>query len=339
MTQQTGGQDRGVGWDGRPSCRLAGLVAGGSVSGSARGRDLVRSDDPVARPRRPTYSSVTLAVLALAFSVVGAIIASRQPRNAIGWLFCGVGVTIGLSSFAGELRRVLARGRIRDGRPRRDGGVVLVVVVDPSGIRPHDLLAAVVPRRPATLAALAARGLVRCARAYRLPRGLSRWSRDHSKNSHGSTNPYGVDSPLLEAVAIAGAILASASMVASAVSLIVRMRRAGRTERQQIKWLAYGGALVVGAVFVGGVIAVWSGDVGIALVSLGLLGVPISTGVAIARLPPLRHRRHHQPHPRLRCSDGDAGPGLPRGRGRACRTPSGAHRPGVHPGRRRLDPR
>ncbi|HEV2742518.1 MAG TPA: hypothetical protein VGV91_05135, partial [Rubrobacter sp.] len=96
-------------------------------------------------------------------------------------------------------------------------------------------------------------------------------------------NPYGVDSPLLQAFAIAGAILASASMVASAVSLIVRMRRAGRAERQQIKWLAYGGAVVVGAVFVGGVISVWSGDVGIALISLGLLGVPISTGVAIAR--------------------------------------------------------
>jgi hypothetical protein len=53
-------------------------------------------------------------------------------------------------------------------------------------------------------------------------------------------NPYGVDSLILDAVAVTGAILASASMVASAVSLIVRMRRAERAERQQIKWLAYG---------------------------------------------------------------------------------------------------
>jgi len=96
-------------------------------------------------------------------------------------------------------------------------------------------------------------------------------------------NPYGVDSLMLEAVAVAGVILASASMVASAISLIVRMRRAGRAQRQQIKWLAYGGALVVGTVFVGGVISVWIGEVGIALISLGLLGVPIFTGVAIAR--------------------------------------------------------
>jgi hypothetical protein len=97
------------------------------------------------------------------------------------------------------------------------------------------------------------------------------------------TNPYGVDSPILEAVAIAGAILASASMVASAVSLIVRMRRAGRAERQQIKWLAYGGAVSVGAVFVGGVISIWSPDAAISVIGFGLLGVPIFTGVAIAR--------------------------------------------------------
>jgi chemotaxis receptor (MCP) glutamine deamidase CheD len=72
-------------------------------------------------------------------------------------------------------------------------------------------------------------------------------------------------------------------MVASAVSLIVRMRRTGRMERQQIKWLAYGGALVVGAVFIGGVISIWNHNVSIAVVSLGLLGVPIFTGVAITR--------------------------------------------------------
>jgi len=96
-------------------------------------------------------------------------------------------------------------------------------------------------------------------------------------------NPYGVDSLILDAVAVTGAILASASMLASAVSLTVRMRRAGRTQHQQIKWLAYGGALVVGAVFASGVISIWSGNVGIALTSIGLLGVPIFTGVAIAR--------------------------------------------------------
>lgn len=47
-------------------------------------------------------SVVTNLVTLLAFSVVGAIIASRHPRNTIGWLFCSVGVTIGFNSFAGD---------------------------------------------------------------------------------------------------------------------------------------------------------------------------------------------------------------------------------------------
>ena len=47
-------------------------------------------------------SVVANLVALLTFSVVGTIIASRQPRNTIGWLFCSVGVTVGLNSFAGD---------------------------------------------------------------------------------------------------------------------------------------------------------------------------------------------------------------------------------------------
>ena len=233
-------------------------------------------------PERSNYSSLTLAVLALAFSVVGAIVASRQPRNAIGWLFCGVGVTIGLSSFAGEYAEFRLAGGFGMGALGETVAwfsswswtllvyvpTTFLLLLFPDGRLPS-------PRwRP--VAWCAALGLIGFLSGYTLEPGpLEDFPR--------IMNPYGVDSLILKAFAIAGAILASASMVASAVSLIVRMRRAGRAERQQIKWLAYGGAVVVGAVFVGGVIAVWSGDVGIALISLGLLGVPISTGVAIAR--------------------------------------------------------
>ncbi|HJQ28286.1 MAG TPA: hypothetical protein VJ827_03025, partial [Rubrobacter sp.] len=46
-------------------------------------------------------SAVFTLATVLTFSVVGAIIASRQPRNAIGWLFCCIGLVVGLSSFTG----------------------------------------------------------------------------------------------------------------------------------------------------------------------------------------------------------------------------------------------
>src|SRR5919112_288976 len=218
----------------------------------------------------------------LTFSVVGAIIASRQPRNAIGWIFCGVGLIMGINTLAGGYAEYRLSGGYGPWSLAETAAwfaswswTILVylptsflLLLFPDGRLPS-------PRwRPVAWCVVL--GLIGFLAGYTLEPGpLEDFPR--------IMNPYGVDSLILEAVAVAGAILASASMVASAISLIVRMRRAGRAQRQQIKWLAYGGALAVGAVFVGGVISVWIGEVGYALTSIGLLGVPIFTGVAIAR--------------------------------------------------------
>src|SRR5215210_321652 len=103
MTQLTGGQGRGIGgMSGRAAAWLAWSLVVLSVVLLVGGLSfalMTRSSGP----ERLYDGLVTLSVLALAFSIVGAIIASRQPRNAIGWLFCGVGVTVGLNSFAGDL--------------------------------------------------------------------------------------------------------------------------------------------------------------------------------------------------------------------------------------------
>ncbi|HEV2125840.1 MAG TPA: hypothetical protein VGW38_24045, partial [Chloroflexota bacterium] len=96
-------------------------------------------------------------------------------------------------------------------------------------------------------------------------------------------NPYGVDSPAVGMVGAAGSIVAAGCMVAAAVSLIVRLRRAGSEQRQQIKWLAYGGAVVVSGVFVGGLAIPWSVPVSIVIMSLSVLGLPVFTGIAILR--------------------------------------------------------
>ena len=219
----------------------------------------------------------------LTFSVVGAIIASRQPRNAIGWLFCSVGLVMGINSLAGGYAEYRLSGGYGPWSLAETAAwfaswswTILVYVptsflllLFPDGRLPS-------PRwRP--VAWCAALGLIGFIAGQALQPGpLGDFPQ--------IVNPYGVESPILGAVAVAGVILAAASMVASAVSLIVRTRRAGRVERQQIKWLAYGGTLVVSAVFASGVIStIWSPDVGIALISLGLLAVPIFTGVAIAR--------------------------------------------------------
>ena len=235
-------------------------------------------------PGRPFYNPVeAVFVLAtvLTFSVVGAIVASRQPRNAIGWIFCGIGLVVSLNSFTGSYAGYRLAGGSAPGSLAETAAwfsswswtlwiyvpTTFLLLLFPDGRLPS-------PRwRP--VAWCAALGVIFVAGYALEPGPLEEFPR--------ITNPYGVDSPILDAVAIAGAILAGASMLASAVSLIVRMRRAGRVERQQIKWLAYGGAVVVGAVFVGGVISVWIEEVGISLIIIGLLGLPIFTGIAILR--------------------------------------------------------
>jgi len=242
---------------------------------------MARSSAPERLYYGPVDAVFFLATV-LTFSVVGAMIASRQPRNAIGWIFCGVGLVMGINSLAGGYAEYRLSGGSAPGSLAETAAwfaswswTILVyaptsflLLLFPDGRLPS-------PRwRP--VAWCAALGLIGFLAGAALQTGpLGDFPR--------IVNPYGVDSLILEVVAVTGAILAAASMVASAVSLIVRMRRAGRAQRQQIKWLAYGGAIVVGTVFASVVISIWSANVGIAVVSVGLLGVPIFTGVAIAR--------------------------------------------------------
>jgi hypothetical protein len=227
--------------------------------------------------------SVVLALaIVLTFSVVGAVIASRHPRNTIGWLFCTIGLVEGLDI----LTRGYAEFWLATGWGSQSLGETaawfsswawtpLVVVpttflllLFPNGRLPS-------PRwRP--VAWLAGLGIIGFVLGYALDAGPL-------DDLPQIRNPYGVDSPVLRLVGVAAALVMVGSMVASALSVIVRARRAGRVERQQIKWLAYGGAVVVGAIFVGGVIAIWSVTVSIAVTTIALLGVPISTGVAIVR--------------------------------------------------------
>jgi hypothetical protein len=76
--------------------------------------------------------------------------------------------------------------------------------------------------------------------------------------------------------------------IAAVVSLYFRFRRAGRVERQQIKWFAYAGTvLIVGAVLLyagpESLDGTWIREIGFALWLIGFAGVPIAMGIAIFR--------------------------------------------------------
>jgi hypothetical protein len=229
----------------------------------------------------PVDAVFTLATL-LTFSLVGAIIASRHPRNTIGWLFCSVGLVVGLDALAWGYAVFWFSG---GSGPRSlaetaawfsswSWTLLLVVpttfllLLFPDGRLPS-------PRwRP--VAWLAGLGIIGFVAGYALEAGPLGDFPQH-------VNPYGVDTPAVVIATLVANLVVGGSMVAAAISLIVRARHAGRVERQQIKWLAYGGAVVVGTIFVSGVISVWSETLSIAAISLGLLGLPVFTGVAIVR--------------------------------------------------------
>jgi hypothetical protein len=228
----------------------------------------------------PTGAIVKLVTL-LTFSVVGAIIASRQPRNAIGWIFCGIGLVVGLGSFTGGYAEYRLASDSTLGSLGETAAwfsslawilwvyvpATFLLLLFPNGRPPSP--------RWRSVAWCAALGIIGLIAGFALQPGPL-------EGYPQITNPYGVDSPILM-VGVVGAIVGGVSMVASAVSLIVRMRQAGTVERQQIKWLAYGGAVVIGAIFVAGVIAIWSVPISYAVIGFSLLGLPIFTGIAIVR--------------------------------------------------------
>jgi hypothetical protein len=224
---------------------------------------------------------LTLATI-LTFSVIGAIISSRQPRNAIGWIFCSMGLVVGVNSFTGGYAEYWLAG---GSGPRSLAEAaawfsswtwILLVYV------PTSFLLLLFPdgRLPSprwrTVAWCAAIGVTGFAAGNALVAGPL-------EDFPQFANPFGVDSPVVGVVGVAGAVLGAVSMVASAVSVIVRMRRAGRVERQQIKWLAYGGAVVVGTIFVAGGISTWNVTISIVSINIALLGLPVFTGIAIVR--------------------------------------------------------
>ena len=224
---------------------------------------------------------VTLAIW-LPFSVVGAIVASRHPRNTIGWIFCTTALVVGLGHLAsGYAEYWLAGGwgsqSLGEAAAWFASWVWSVAVVVPTTflllLFPDGRLPSPRWRPVAWLAALGIIGLVAGLALEAGPLG----------DFPQIANPYGVDSPVVEVATLAANIVVGVCMVAAAISVIVRVRRAGRVERQQIKWLAYGGAVVVGLIFVAGVISIWSDTAAIAVISLALFGLPVITGIAIVR--------------------------------------------------------
>jgi hypothetical protein len=182
--------------------------------------------------------------LFLAFPLVGALIASRRPKNAVGWLCLAIGLLWTLGGMAdyygyygaatpGSVPFPVAMAGISNWIWVPAVGLLgtYVLLLFPDGRLPS--------RRWRPLAWLSGAVIVLLSVAVLLAPG-------RLDNLRGVRNPFGIEgADWLTTGGFAVLPLLPLCMLASALSLVLRYWRSGGEERQQIKWIAFAASVVV----------------------------------------------------------------------------------------------
>jgi hypothetical protein len=226
--------------------------------------------------------SILIAGVGLTFTGVGVIIVWRQPRNAIAWVFLSAGVGAGVGALSGSY----ADYWVESGSGSETLGRLAAIYGDNSWVPfillPLTFLLLLFPdgrlpsRRWRPVAWTAGVGIAASFVAGLLVPGPVS---DHPQ----VRNPLGVDAGWVDVLTGLGALLVLVGLVGSVAALIVRFRRARGARRQQMKWLAFAGALAGGTLPVALVFYETSEALANTAIMLTVLGIPVATGVAIVR--------------------------------------------------------
>jgi hypothetical protein len=222
-----------------------------------------------------------VCAVALVFAAVGLLIASRQPHNAIGWLFLGAAVAAGLGSLSSSYADYWVDAGAGPELLGRTAAWYESLSWIPWILVPSTFLLLLFPdgrllsrrwRRVAWCAGLGMAGVF-------LAQGLTAGALEDYPQL---TNPYGVHTPLLDPLTGLSFLLTGVGVVGSSASLIVRFRRARGEMRQQIKWLAFAGGVAAVTIPVGTVTYDVVGQaVANAAIMLSVLGLPLAAGIAV----------------------------------------------------------
>jgi hypothetical protein len=223
------------------------------------------------------------------FAAVGALVAAHRPGNAVGWLLLAIALSLA-TQVLGEAYVVA---------PTYPGRLVvawftswmwfvwlvLVGIFVPLLFPTGRLLS----HRWRPVAWLAAAGLTSCVIGAAFEPGPLALTTE-------ITNPLaakGTAAEVVKGFTTLGLTLVTAAFILGAVSLAVRFRRAQGVERQQLKWFALVGLIMLGGLSLGFLAlplsARWEdvfGSIGWSMFLFGfIVGIPVATGIAI-----LRHR-------------------------------------------------
>jgi hypothetical protein len=205
-----------------------------------------------ARPGDPIFDYwAENTIGALTFSTLGALIVSRRPGNAVGWIFCAGGLAGGLTHCCGDyaVRALLVTtGTLPAGAwAAWLAGVLLIINVGATGtvvflLFPDGRLPS--PRwRP--VAWLAAASILMELADTLVPGTLS-----HPLAFAENPAGIGAAARLLRPIAPLGRMLLTVLVLLSLASLVVRFRRSRGDERQAVKWFAFVAVFAVAAFFV-----------------------------------------------------------------------------------------
>ena len=257
---------------------------------------LVRAEQEA--PSSDTLGDLLLYMIFLAFPIVGALIASRRPRNPIGWICLAAGFFWMLNAFmegGGAYWQAAAPGSLK-----------YLVVIDALSlwmwIPPVGLLGIYLillfpegrlpSRRWRPLAWLAGAVIVLASLGITLAPGPL-------EGHPGVRNPFGLEGhPWIGGATLVIIVLLPVCILASALSLILRYRRSGGEQREQIKWIAFA-ASFVGVVYLssllselifapetltgtGSTLPLWV-EVQRNLLMLSYAGVPVAVGFAVLK--------------------------------------------------------
>lgn len=222
-----------------------------------------------------------IPLIVIVFGTLGGLIATHQPRNTIGWLFCAVAVLGGM----GALARGYATYWLGTGSGPRQLGETAAVYTEISWIGwvlvPTMFLLLLFPdgrllsRRWRPIAWCAAASIVVDFVGALLSPGPV-------PDFPQVINPYGVEFPAW--LAVVPVALGVTGLLGAALSLVLRFRRVRGAQRQQIKWLAYAGAVTAPTVGVGILTYELIGDiVANTLIQSAVLSLPVAAGIAILR--------------------------------------------------------
>ena len=228
---------------------------------------------------------------AITYALVGALVASRQPRNPIGWIFSAVGMFAGLTLLSSGYEMVGQSGEVT--LPGNDIArwlglwawmpvtilpLTFVLLLFPNGRLPS-------PRwRPVGWAA--GLGLA----AFIISTALHPRPPIEPIPPH---NPYGIPGAT-RALDLLGYIVGPLLLVGvfgALAAVVARFRHSRGIEREQVKWLAYAGAMgILGLSGMNAWMASRPGDLVAYELTLSTVWITLTLIVAAAGIAILRHR-------------------------------------------------